>query len=479
MTISTVYTGGQPFGSGLRNARLTDPVLLETLQTYKRRIARSYRALPPSRLSEVAAATMWVTRKIDGETWFLVRQGGSIFLSSPSGRVLAGDIPALKQAADLPEDSILAGELHALVDGRRERVGDLTAALSDDSAQAGGGIAFTVFDGVRLAGQPLPIAYDERLQALSKWLPNASHLRVIEVFSLRTGREVLDYFESQIVPVGGEGIVLRHAGGIIYKVKPEITIDAVVVGYTVRADQPNACRSLLLSLMRPDGQFVIIGACGNVGDDAQRRDWLGRLKPLDVPSTFRRASDSGGLYKFVQPQFVVEFSVTDLQSEHSDGRVCVAQVANFSGGAWALVGSLASPSLIHPVIRRLREDKEASLTGVRFAQFEEYLSAQPDQPSDKIPDLPPSNLLRREVWTKTSKGQLAVRKLVVWETNKPRASSHYPAYVVHWTDYSAGRAQPLDREVRPATDEATAMKIAQEMIDTNIKKGWEKIEVPK
>jgi hypothetical protein len=122
------YTGGQAFGAGLRDARLADAALLETLQTYKRRVAGTYRALPPARLGELSAAPMWVTRKIDGETWFLVRQSGQVFLASPSGRVLAGDLPILKQAAKLPEGSIVAGELYARVPDRRERVGDLAAA---------------------------------------------------------------------------------------------------------------------------------------------------------------------------------------------------------------------------------------------------------------------------------------------------------------------------------------------------------------
>jgi len=89
--------------------------------------------------------------------------------------------------------------------------------------------------------------------------------------------------------------------------------------------------------------------------------------------------------------------------------------------------------------------------------------------------LPASALLRREVWTKTTKGQLAVRKLLVWQTNKSQISNDYPAYVVHWTDFSSGRASPLDREVKLAPDEATAMQLAQELIEGNIKKGWEKV----
>ena len=153
------YTGGQAFGAGLRDALLADAALLETLQNYKRRVAGTYRALPPARLGELSAAPMWVTRKIDGETWFLVSQSGQVFLASPSGRVLAGDLPILKQAAKLPEGSIVAGELYARVPDRRERVGDLAAALARDGAAAPDGIAFTAFDGLQLAGQPLPICF--------------------------------------------------------------------------------------------------------------------------------------------------------------------------------------------------------------------------------------------------------------------------------------------------------------------------------
>jgi ATP-dependent DNA ligase len=472
---AVLYTGGQAFGGGIRDARLTDVKLLETLQTYKRRVASTYRALPPKRLGELSAALMWVTRKIDGETWFLVSQSGQVFLASPSGRVLAGDLPILRQAAKLPEGSIVAGELYARVPDRRERVGDLAAALARDGAEAPDGIAFAVFDGIQLAGQPLPIAYDEKLQALSTCLTSDSHLHVIEVLALHTGLEVAQHFESTVLTTGSEGLVVRHTNGVIYKVKPEISLDAVVIGYTVKADQPQACRSLLLGLRTADGLFAVVGACGNLGDDAQRAAWFDRLQPLSVTSQIRRASDSGGLYQFVQPQFVAEFIVTDLQGELSDGSRPMAQMATFDESGWSRAGSIPSASLIHPVFTRLREDKECDEVSVRFAQLQDYLPVESVRTTATALALPVSNLIRREVWTKTTKGQLAVRKLLVWKTNKSEVSPVFPAYVVHWTDYSAGRAEPLDRDVRPAPDENVAQQLAQEFIDTNIKKGWEKV----
>jgi len=470
---TTLFTGGQKFGAGLRDARLTDAAMLETLQVYKRRVAGTYRSLPPARLGELSAAKMWVSRKVDGETWFLVHQSGHVFLASPSGRVLAGDLPVLKQAAKLPEASIVAGELYAITAEKRERVGDLAAALARDGADAAKGIGFMAFDAIQLAGQPLPIAYEEKIQALKACLANDTYLQVVETQEMKTGLEVFQHFESRVLPSGSEGLVVRHANGMIYKVKPEISLDAVVIGYTVKADQPKLCRSLLLAMRGTDGTYVIVGACGNLGDDAQRSAWFERLQGLSAPSQIRRASDSGGLYQFVKPNWVAEFSVTDLQGELSDGSQPMAQTGTFTESGWARSGSMPSASLIHPVFKRLREDKAPDETGVRFAQLQDYMPLTPSMSPALA--LPPSTLVRREVWTKTTKGQLAVRKLLVWQTNKSAQDDRYPAFVVHWTDYSAGRAEPLDRDVRPAPDEPTAQAIAQEFIDANIKKGWEKV----
>jgi len=470
---SSNYQGGEPYGAGVRNAKLNDAGLLEQLQTYKRRVAGTYRALAPSQLGDISPAAMWVTRKIDGETWFLVHRNGEVFLVSPMGRVIAGAVPVILQAKGLPPDSIVAGELYAKVTGRRERVGDLAVVMAQEGKPAAETLLFTAFDGLQLAGKPLAIAYDEKLKQLSDALPKGTHLDVIEAQPLQTGLQVHQRFESEVLPGNSEGLIVRHASGIVYKVKPQISIDAAVVGYTVKADQPDACRSLLLGLCNSEGQYVLVGACGNIGDDKSRREWLERLAPLRTESQVRRASDSGGLYQFVRPEVVGEFMVTDLQGELSDGRVPVTACVRYSQDGWSLAGSVQSPSLIHPVFERIRNDKAADATGVRFAQLQDYLPK--DRPLAPTGPLPASALLRREVWTKTTKGQLAVRKLLVWQTNKSQISNDYPAYVVHWTDFSSGRASPLDREVKLAPDEATAMQLAQELIEGNIKKGWEKV----
>ena len=88
--------------------------------------------------------------------------------------------------------------------------------------------------------------------------------------------------------------------------------------------------------------------------------------------------------------------------------------------------------------------------------------------------LPASEIIRREVYVKTVKGVDGVRKLVVWKTNKEGVDPSYPPYVVHFTDYSAGRKDPLKREVRLAPTLTIAQELADGMVSKNIKKGWDK-----
>ena len=82
-------------------------------------------------------------------------------------------------------------------------------------------------------------------------------------------------------------------------------------------------------------------------------------------------------------------------------------------------------------------------------------------------------MLRREAYSKASKGSLAVRKLLVWKTNKEAVDPRFPAYVVHWTDYSPGRSSPIKHTVRPAPSETSAVAIADALVAKNIKRGWE------
>lgn len=465
----------RPLGKGQWAEKgIADPALATRLGAYKGRIAGSYRALLPEDVSVVPAGS-WVSPKIDGELWFLVLDGKDAWLANPRGAVITGDIPLLKEAISaatkLKIRLIMAGELHTKVEGRRCRVGDLASALGGAEKADVSKLCFAAFDVLTETSQA-PAPYGDRLETIRKAIPSGNHLLVAETFETESLTDIRNLYEEYVISGKAEGLVIRAHDGMIYKVKPSHTIDAVILGYTVKADTPESVRSILLGLIREDGNAQVWGACGNLGSEEDRKSLLARLAPIKTGSRYRYASDSGGLYSFVKPEFIGEVKVTDLQAEKSDGTAVMLMALNFDGNTWNPIRPMASASPLHPVLIRLRDDKKADGVDARFAQIEDWISRKPD--SVQQGDLPRSQLLRREVWKKDTKGKVAVRKLLVWKSNKEITNPAFPAYVVHWTDYSAGRGTPLDREVRLAPDESLAMQIADKMIADNIKKGWEK-----
>ena len=133
---------------------------------------------------------------------------------------------------------------------------------------------------------------------------------------------------------------------------------------------------------------------------------------------------------------------------------------------------MPSASLLHPVLLRQRDDKSVNTNDVRFSQLLERTHVDSTDQPIQITELPKSNLVERMVWTKDNKGQKAVQKMLVWKTGKETKDPNFPAFVVHWTDYSQGRKDPLKREVRLAPNEKQAKAIGAEMIEAKIKKGW-------
>ena len=87
---------------------------------------------------------------------------------------------------------------------------------------------------------------------------------------------------------------------------------------------------------------------------------------------------------------------------------------------------------------------------------------------------PKSELIKREVYVKESKGKKMVRKFVLWKTNK-ESSGDYPAYVCYITDYSSTRKDMLKSDIKISNKlEQIETMFAAEIVE-NIKKGWEKV----
>lgn len=353
--------------------------------------------------------------------------------------------------------------------GRRGRVGDVGSALSGEVAA--GPLEFAAFDVVFSPTVNALSGYEDRLSFLREWLPEAGALRVVATQTADNHREIIDLYDSAVAQGGAEGLVVRAVDGRAYKIKPSLDIDAVIVAFSERRGDPGEleARSVLVAVAHPDGGWVPFTAMGALGDSANRQLLYERLSPTITRSGYRYASDNV-LYRFVEPLTVVEFRVLDVQSEDTRG-VPVRDVRlSFDPDAgWRVAGQVQSVTALSPTLQRIRDDKLPTLLDAGWSQLEPYLA---DTGTADVHQAGASEVLRRQVWVKRTSAKTDVRKLVVWKTNK-EGTGEFPAYVVHWTDYSSTRKAPLSREVRLAPSEEEAAAIAERMIEANVKKGWE------
>ena len=126
-------------------------------------------------------------------------------------------------------------------------------------------------------------------------------------------------------------------------------------------------------------------------------------------------------------------------------------VLNWDSAAstWRVTRRLPLCSPISPQFVRRREDKTPNAHDCRVDQLSELVEIPQLDATAADLALPASEILKREVRVKELKGKKMVRKLMMWKTNKESAQrGEFPAYVLHLTDFSPGRKDPLQREIR-------------------------------
>ena len=454
--------------------------LTQVIVRYRKQVAGRYQAITESNLEKVLVhPPFYVSPKVDGELWFLVASPDAPpVLCSPNGRVISGSLPLLDEVADMlgnPECRlVIAGELYVLAPEGRPRVGMVSSMLAGGKNAEVDRLGFMMFDLVE--GAKISDEYAERLTMLRKLAGKGKRCQVIKTEVCEDVAGVQTHYVNWVESGKAEGLVVRDAAGAIAKMKPAFSFDVAVVAFTDRSESPDQVGSVLMALRRDDGTYQLVGGCGNLGNPAQRKALRKTLIDDTVDSDMRHASGSGALYRFVDPKVVIEVVVTDVQAEIADGSPVQNRVLGHTADGWETMQYLPGASLLHASMVRIRDDKSIEITDVRLSQLTErcYLESL-ETKAEKV-ELPISEVIRREVYTKATKGKVAVRKLVAWKTNKETESADYPAYAVHFTDYSPGRKTPLTHEVRIAPNKKAAEKISESMLKANIKKGWERVD---
>jgi AAA+ superfamily predicted ATPase len=472
-------TSWQPLGTGRQSpvGALTDARLAAFIAAYKQNVAGAYHSLA---LEEVARVVQTgpcrVSPKLDGMTAFLLKRGEQTVVLTPRGQGLA-DLPLTQEAAAVlgTWEGLLAGELYATAETGRPTIYGVLSALGGGAAADVARLRFAAFDLLQdgatdVAGLP----YAERAARCQSILAAGTLAHAVPVTVVHTVDELVAVYQRLVVDAGGEGLVLHAADRRVYKLKPVVTLDAVVVGYTATEA---GVTDLLLGLLPPeqpgDGCAVQLIGRVDVGFSAEERRQLATvLAASPQPAALALPNRAGHPYQWVAPQLVVEVQCHELLTADADGDPLLRWRLGYGAQeGWMPHGKRPSISLRDAVFLRGRPDKAVTPLTVRWSQVTDLvpIAALPPAPDA----LPPAIVLRRVVYTKAVRGGgMAVRKVVLLAPQPPAVAAGYPPYLIATTDYRPDRQEPLRTGLQVAGTVEGAQQQVAAWLTTHAGRGW-------
>ncbi len=457
---------------------LTDLTLHARAQDYKRRISGLMTPLEVSRINEKIPNLdgYLVSRKIDGEFCLLFYDGKTVLSVNPGGTVRVG-LPAFAELAKHLKDAkvktaCFAAELHLKTD-KRERVHDVIRIARNPKQQKDlNKLAAAVFDIVSIDGDE-PREGRAVFQRLNEIVKNGNLVNVVEHLETGSRKEIEKTYREWVEREGSEGVVVRNEQVGWFKIKPVHNIDCVVLGFSDSANERKGMlHDLLVGLVREDGSYQTMAKVGGGFSDEDRITLLKKLKKMVVPSDYIEVSSAHVAYEMVKPEIVVEMKFLDLINEKGRGGPIHRMVLSFDNGEYTAVRRMPFVSIISPRFERLRDDKKVNEDEVSVSQVSELVPVEDIRKKVADLDMPKSEVLKREVFTKTIGTKEMVRKLLIWKTNK-QATGDFPAYIVYYTDFSTGRKEPLTSELIPANTKNEAESRYGDLRKKIFLTGWE------
>ncbi len=431
------------------------------INQYKQKIASRYLPInAEDMLSKIMESEYYFASvKYDGHFGVLEIKDGNVKLFSSDGaeRNVGAIVDAAKK---IKTNVVLAGEICCFENNKSQTNIHVTAALDNPEKHD---IRFGVFDIIEYDGNAFSGDLKEKNKCINE-LAVADTIFSIKQELYESRKDIAAFYSETIKEA--EGIVVKTPSGIIYKVKPVINLDLVVLGYATEDEQH--LRELLLGFVTAEGKYQIVTRCGNGFSEEERKDWIKLLEPLHTTSEYTEVSGAKTAFIMVEPKLTVEIKCLDLINETTKGPIKKMLLSFEKGYQKEYVRNTLS--CIAPVFIRLRKDKSPNQTDAGEAQTAHIISSITGNKAAATAIA--SEIIHREVYTKSGKGGTAVRKFVTIKTNKENTGSYAP-YNVVYTDFSGGRKEPLEQEIYLCSNEKEAVEKVENLKAENIKKGWE------
>ena len=441
---------------------------------YKKKIASRYLPVRHEEITNkiIKSDGYNVSIKYDGHFYILYCNNNNVKLINPGGNIIE-DLPLITEFKNNLKQKcksvILAGELYFYKDGDRSRSFELIANLKKNPQK----IYFAVFDIIQLNGTDFEGDIKSKYEKLDMLLSDCTKIHSINTNYFNSRKDIQDFYQKIVTENNSEGIVVKVDNGPTYKIKPLITIDAVILGYVEGGnDKIGLLKELLVGLCIRPNEFIVLTRIVNGYSDEERKNLLTKLKDEKVESNYIEVSGSNLAFTMIRPTKIVEFSCLDIFTENSKG-IISKMVLKYEKDQYLSIEKQPLVSLSSAVYMRIRDDKNVNTDDVGISQLEKIISIQQEKKTSE--PLEKSKIISREVYIKESKGEKMVRKFIIWKSNKEN-SGKFPAYIYHYTDFSPNRAERIKQEIKVSSSEKQIETFFNLGKEQNIKKGWVKID---
>ena len=407
-----------------------------------------------------------ISTKYDGHLCFMVKDKDGVYLLNFNGESFEREnlIDELNNLLD--KEGILVGEIFNYKENERTRSFDLVKNLKNNDSS----IKIVVFDVLNYDGTSYEKSlWDEKKELIDKLFSNGKNIFSIEEIEVTSRKDIQTEFEDRVINKNQEGLIVRGFNGPIFKIKPKLTFDFVVLGYSLGySDNFNLLKELLFGIIIEKGEFLIIGKVGGGFTIEQRTSLLEGLQNLKVDSNLIEPSGSKTPFTFIKPEKVIEVESVDIVNNTSD-QIIKKSVIKFDKNKYSKIDIKPSVSLISPVFKGFRDEKKVEADQVGLVQITRLIELKNEitETSNKSN----SKILKKEIYFKEMKGVMMVKKYFLWDTNS--STEDYPKFVFYKIDYSPSRGDKLQRDIKVSNNKSQIEKIFSDQIETDIKKGWE------
>jgi len=307
-------------------------------------------------ISKIPLDNCTIQYKIDGD--FQVIQFDRLFGKAEAINIngtVRTDFPALEEFYEclIPiskvKSATILAELYAIDDGKICKLNKYRHILHSDTSKIHIGLhTIESLNGKDFNGNSFEV--------LGEWFNMGNRVKIIP-YIIPKSREEIEEFYNKGIPQGYEGIVIRRFNSI-WKLKPLLDVDAVIIGFNKRSLwKEGYATSLKLALMDKKNRFIEIGHCAS----GINRKLGKRLYDYSKLSYITENAET----VFVKPELIIEIQT---ERPYSTDKAKVWEYSPKYG--WVSTEDVPGYHVRSARLIRFRDDKEVNNVDLRLEQME-------------------------------------------------------------------------------------------------------------